>query len=218
MPPCFKKSCYFACLDTCIPQQNLSQLSLIFWLKTVFNYDQDRNLLCVSVFKGTIDALAGCCCCHCAIFCLLKSSPSLSCQPSRGDAEWQAFLRTLHGCARAPKWVMRCDRHPQISTSMWNLKSCKTVFFGQKSCCPQTCGPDTAGPVLLVLQGRRCCCAGWKWHSPVRGEFWENLLWLLGLLCNCHGHCDTLWCVVSIAAFCLGKREGMSFACCLDWQ
>lgn len=82
------------------------------------------------------------------------------------------------------------------------------LFSLGKITATQSCGTGTAGPVLSVLQGRRCCCAGWKWHSPVRRELWENFLWLPGLLWNCHGHWDTLHCVVGITAFCLGNEKG----------
>lgn len=27
-------------------------------------------------------------------------------------------------------------------------------------------------------------------------------------MCNCHGHCDTLWCVVCITSVCLGNEKG----------
>lgn len=124
---------------------------------------------------------------------------------------------------------MQSDRHfwvhfmdvPEPQSESWGVtgihnfsricgawKAARRFSLGKIAAVPRAVVQALQVLSFLVLQGRRCCCAGWKWHSPVRRELQENFLWLPGLSCNCHGHCDTLQCVVGITAFCLGNEKG----------
>lgn len=149
------------------------------------------------------------CCCRCAIFCLLESSPLLSCQPSRGDAEWQAFLSRLRDVPE-PQSESRgvTDSHNFLPIcGAWKAARC--LSLGKTAAARRA-----AVRALRVLPaggaGKEMLLCRLEMVHPVMREQWENFLWLLGpsrgtVMAQ---RCDTLWCIVCIASVCLGNEKG----------
>lgn len=158
------------------------------------------------------------CCCRCAIFCLLESSPLLSCQPSRGDAEWQAFLSRLRDVPE-PQSESRGVTDIHNFYLYAELEKLQDAFlWGKKSCCPESCGPGAAGPACrwckegdAVVQAGNGTAQLWESSGKISFDFFvlhvelSRPLWYLLML--------------SVHRFSLpGEWEGMSFARSLACQ
>lgn len=160
----------------------------------------------------------------------MESSPLLSCQPSRGDAEWQAFLSRL--------WdVLEVWQTSTIFYLYVELEKLQDGFHWEKRLLPGELWSRHCWSCLSVLQGDTVVQAG-KSTAQLGQSYRKNFHWLHGLSCvtvmaivvSCNAYCasvclgndngcflPTIWLASKCDLKKCGRREKYSLCkCCLD--
>lgn len=105
------KNCVIFLFIICITQQRFISFATYFVIKNRLYNDEEGNPLCMSVCWGMVGTHGWMLLSVCYLL-FIRAQPFTKLSAEQRRHRVTGISEQTLGCARAPEWVMMCDRHP----------------------------------------------------------------------------------------------------------